>query len=169
MGNKKRAYLSSCRGVLSCDNCLSLYCTRRLYHTWIAPSRLSLLVSGNSWVETTWRRIGDESVITLKKMTEYQIIVKYSYYKLMSNIFLMAVGCLTVSKEFNLLCFNLFLKFQVCIYFTIRGSKKCYQKLLNFITEVYTLKTDTFFTSCPKRSNRGERREMENGKGKTYL
>ena len=51
----------------------------------------------------------------------------------------------------------------------VRGSKKCYQKLLNFITEVYILKTDKFFTPCPKRSNSGERREMENGKGKrTY-
>ena len=102
-------------------------------------------------------------------MTEYQIIVKYLYYKLTSNIFLMAVGCLTVSREFNLLCFNLFLKFQVCIYSMVRDSKKCYQKLLNFITEVYTLKTDNFFTSCPKRSNSGERREMENVRGKTYL
>ena len=68
----------------------------------------------------------------------------YSYYKLMSHIFPMAVGCLTVSREFNLLCFNLFLKFQVCIYFMVRDSKKCYQKRLKFITEVYTLKTQAF-------------------------
>lgn len=115
-------------------------------------------------LETHWGRVSYHD--TEKKMTEYQIIVKYSYHKLMSNIFLMAVGCLTVSRELNLLCFNLFLRFQVCIYFMVRDSKTCYQKLLNFITEVYTLKTDNFFTSCPKRSNSGERREMENGRGK---